>query len=93
MGIIATKLKMDMGKDKSLLTTEIKEIYLEGLSEDGFYSKESIHAFLIKNPNTEIVVNISPYPKLIPATHNNQKYVRSSPNDTPEDNLLKLPRI
>ncbi|NSV52654.1 DUF3892 domain-containing protein, partial [Enterococcus faecalis] len=33
-----------------------------------------------------------PYPKLIPAMRNGQRYVRSEPNDTPNDNLLKLPR-
>ncbi len=33
------------------------------------------------------------YPDLVPATSaRGEKYVRSAPNDTPNDNLLKLPR-
>lgn len=92
MSIKATKLKMNTGKNNSFLLTEIKEIYLEGVKDDGFYTKESIYDFIEKTSNLEIVVNISPYPKLIIATHNDQKYVRSSPNGTLEDNLLKLPR-
>nr|WP_296488697.1 DUF3892 domain-containing protein [uncultured Acetatifactor sp.] len=33
------------------------------------------------------------YPNLCPAlSSNGEKYVRSEPNDTPNDNLLKLPR-
>ena len=37
--------------------------------------------------------NKRPYPKLIAAVSINQeKYVRSSPNDSKHDNLLNLPR-
>nr|WP_296463230.1 DUF3892 domain-containing protein [uncultured Acetatifactor sp.] len=36
---------------------------------------------------------MNPYPNLYPAlSSNGEKYVRSEPNDTPNDNLLKLPR-
>ena len=34
-----------------------------------------------------------PYPDVVPAVSSNgEKYVRSEPNDTVNDNLLKLPR-
>lgn len=59
-----------------------------------FYTpaKESLYDYLKKNPDY-IQVNIYPYPNLIPALNSKQeKYVRSEPNDTPNDNLLKLPR-
>ncbi|MGG5342308.1 DUF3892 domain-containing protein [Enterococcus sp. AZ192] len=91
--IQATKIQMYDGMSNSNSVTEIKSIYLIGVKEEGFFSKESIYDFLKKNPNSHIEVAISPYPKLIPATNGIQKYVRSEPNDTPNDNLLKLPRI
>lgn len=54
--------------------------------------KADIYDHLKSHPNS-IYVDISPYPDLIPALSSNyEKYVRSEPNDTPSDNLLKLPR-
>lgn len=91
--IKATKIRMHSGKEQSNAVTEIESIYLTGIKEDGFYTKESIHDFIIKNPNSHVYVDISPNPKLIAATMGNQKYVRSAPNETPDDNLLKLPRV
>lgn len=88
----ATKIKMKTGCYYSNKTTEIDEIYIEGCSNPGFFTKASIYDFLKKNPGA-IQVNIYPYPNLIPALSSNyEKYVRSEPNDTPNDNLLKLPR-
>ena len=53
---------------------------------------DTINDHLKSHPNS-IYVDISPYPDLIPALSSNyEKYVRSEPNDTPSDNLLKLPR-
>lgn len=83
---------MQTGKVNSNLLTEIDSIYLEGVTDNGFYKKESVHDFLKNNPGATIQVNISPYPKLIPVSNNNQRYVRSEANDTTADNLLKLPR-
>ncbi|WP_229386627.1 DUF3892 domain-containing protein [Lysinibacillus sphaericus] len=54
--------------------------------------KENIHDFINNNPNSPIYVDIYPNPKLIAAIRGNQKYVRSAPNDTSDDNLLKLPQ-
>jgi len=90
----AKKIKMQQGCENSNSTQEIAEIYIDGCDKPGFYTRASVHDYLQNNPNT-IKVNISPnYPYLIPATSSNGvKYVRSAPNDTPHDNLLKLPRV
>lgn len=88
----ATKIKMKTGCAQSNNTTEISEIYVEGCTNPGYFAKESLYDYLKNNPDS-IQVNIYPYPNLIPALSSNQeKYVRSELNDTPNDNLLKLPR-
>jgi hypothetical protein len=88
----AMKIKMQQGYAYSNNTQEIDEIYVDGCTNPGFFKKETLHDYLVKNPNS-IKVNINPYPDLIPATSSRgEKYVRSEPNDTPYDNLLKLPR-
>ena len=89
----ATKIRMKDGCKYSSKTTEIADIYVEGCTNPGFFPKEVLHSYLTKNSGS-IYVNISPYPQLVPATSiNGEKYVRSEANDTPNDNLLKLPRI
>ncbi|PAV31048.1 hypothetical protein CIL05_03260 [Virgibacillus profundi] len=88
----ATAIKMKAGKEKSDLLTEIDSIFLKGVKEDNFYKKENVHDFIIDYPESPIEVDIHPYPKLIPVVSNGQKYVRSEANETPNDNLLKLPR-
>lgn len=88
----ATKIKMKMGCEYSTKTTEISEIYIDGCNNPGFFPKASLYDHLKSYPNS-IQVNIYPYPNLLPAlSSNGEKYVRSEPNDTPNDNLLKLPR-
>lgn len=88
----ATKIKMKPGCTNSTKTTEIDQIYIEGCQSPGYYAKAVLYDHLKEYPNT-IQVNIYPYPDLIPAlSSNHEKYVRSEPNDTPYDNLLKLPR-
>ncbi|MCL2415526.1 MAG: DUF3892 domain-containing protein [Defluviitaleaceae bacterium] len=59
------------------------------------HHKSIVHDFLKKNPYSEIRVNIAPnYPLLTPSlSANGEKIVKSCPNDTEHDNLLKLPRI
>ena len=87
------KIKMKPGCSYSNNTQEIAEIYVDGCNNPGFFKKEDLHDHLKKNPNS-IKVNIYPYPDLVPATSSRgEKYVRSEPNDTPNDNLLKLPRV
>jgi len=80
---------MKQGCNDSCNTWEIDMI---GLDNNKFYKKESIHDHLVDHPGS-IKVNIQPYPILIPAMRENEKYVRSEPNDTTHDNLLKLQRV
>ena len=87
--LLATKIVMKAECRDSCNTWEIDRIELD----DGkFYKKETIHDHLVNNP-CSIKVNISPYPLLIPAIRENEKYVRSEPNDTTKDNLMKLPKV
>ena len=90
--LYAKEIKMQQGCANSNNTQEIAEIYIDGCDNPGFFSKASLHDHLVKNPNS-IQVYISPYPYVVPATSSRgEKYVRSESNDTPHDNLLKLPR-
>ncbi|WPX40995.1 DUF3892 domain-containing protein [Akkermansia sp. N21116] len=74
-------------------TLEIDSIYVAGGDIiPGLYKKEVLHDYV--KQGGIIYVNIPDYPKLIAATSaRGEKYVRSAPNDTPNDNLLKLPCI
>lgn len=89
----AKKIKMQYGCSNSNNVQEIAEIYVDGCNNPGFFKKADLHDYLKKNPGS-IKVYISPYPDLIPAVSSKgEKYVRSEPNDTPRDNLLRLPRV
>ena len=89
----AKKIKMQPGCTNSNNTQEIAEIYVDGCNNPDFFKKAALHDYLKDNPNS-IRVNISPYPYIVPAiSSRGEKYVRSEPNDTPYDNLLKLPRV
>lgn len=88
----AIKLKMRAGCGTSNNLLEIDSIYLTGCDSERYYKKEALHDYLKKNPNT-IQVNIYPFPQVIPAlSANNEKYVKSTPNSSTNDNLLGLPR-
>ena len=69
---------------------KIKQIREQkGLSR---YQVANVHN-AVKNNHGCIKVKLGKNPDLIPCVSSNQeKYVRSEPNDTPNDNLLKLPR-
>ena len=89
----AKKIRMKPGCNHSILPEEISEIYVDGCDNPGFFSKETLHDYLLKNPNS-IKVNITPFPNLVPATSSTgEKYVRSSPNQSKTDNLLNLPKV
>jgi hypothetical protein len=91
--LYARKIKMKSGCNNSYSTKEIAEIYVDGCAEPGFFPKHELHDYLKKHPSS-IKVSISPFPYLVPATSSSgEKYVRSEPNDTSRDNLLKLPRV
>jgi len=84
-------MKPGCGSSNNLV--EIDEIYLSGSANDGFYKKAIIHDHLQKHPGT-IQVDISPYPDCIPATSSKgEKYVKSKPDNSQRDNLLRLPRV
>ena len=88
----AKKIKMMSGCSNSNNTQEIAEIYIDGCTDPGFYPKAVLYDYLKKHPGS-IKVYISPYPDVLPALSvRGEKYVRSEPNDTSKDNLLKLPR-
>jgi len=89
----ATKIHMNTGCQNSNTLTDIDTIFLEGDGTNQFYEKAALYDHLKQHPNS-IQVKIHPYPYLIPAlSSRDEKYVRSSPNDSPNDNLLKLPRV
>lgn len=89
----ATKIKMKSGCAYSQSLLEIDSIYIEGCKSPGFYEKATIYNYLRDNPGS-IVVNIYPFPKLIPAMSKyGEKYVRSTANQYEHDNLLDLPRV
>ena len=91
--IYATRIKMKSACYNSQMLVEIDSVYLKGDGNDGYFKKGLIYDFLKKSSDNIIKVDISPYPKLIPALSvNNEKYVRSTANDYEHDNLLELPR-
>ncbi len=91
--LYATKLRMCPGCNDSTSCQDISDIYLEGDGANQYYSKAVLHDHLCNNPSS-ICVGISPYPELLPAVSvRMEKYVRSEANDTPYDNLLRLPKV
>ena len=88
----ATRIHMRLGCANSNNILEIESIYVEGCRNPGWFKKENLHDFVKTNPDS-IQVDRYPYPSLVPAiSAKGEKYVRSEPNDTVNDNLLKLPR-
>lgn len=88
----ATKIRMNKGYEDSYNCLDIDSIYLIGAKEEKFYKKANLYDYLEKNPNT-IRVKRGAEPYVAPAlSSKKEKYVRSEPNDTVNDNLLKLPR-
>lgn len=88
----ATKIRMCTGCHGSNRCVDIDSIYLEGGDSNQFYKKAALYDYL-KEEHGEIKVKLGLMPSLRPALSNlSEKYVRSEPNDTANDNLLKLPR-
>ena len=87
--LYATKIKMNYGCRNSNYPEDIDQIYLY---ERGWYKKADLHDYLKQYPKS-IVVNISPYPYLIPAVSAvREKYVRSNPDTYKHDDLMDLPK-
>lgn len=90
--MLATKILMKTSCAYSNNVQEIDKIYVDSCNNPGFFKKELLHDYVKANPKS-IQVNIRPFPYLIAKiSKNGEKYVASEPNDTPNDNLLKLPR-
>lgn len=90
--MLAKKIKMKSSCSYSNNVREIDAIYIDGCDNPGYFKKEVLHDYINENPKS-IKVNIFPFPYLIPKTSKNgEKYVASEPNDTQNDNLLRLPR-
>ena len=88
---VATAIKMYSGKDYSNSLLEIDQIYLQN-DTGAWYKKEAIHDYVKQNPG-QVVVNSIYGPIVIPCVSQyGQKYVKSSPNNSQNDNLLSLPR-
>lgn len=68
---------------------DIAQIYIHG---EGWIKKGDLHDYLKNNPKT-VMVNIRPYPYLIPAVSSRgEKYVKSTPDSWKHDDLMDLPR-
>jgi hypothetical protein len=90
--MFVTKIKMKPGCYYSNKLVEIDQLYIEGCQYPGYYEKAVVHNHVKGNPGS-IKVKRYPYPDVIAAvSSNDEKYVRSSPNDYTHDNLLDLPR-
>lgn len=90
--MLATKILMKASCAYSNNVQEIDQIYVDGCNNPGFFKKELLHDYVKAHPKS-IQVNIRPFPYLVARTSKNgEKYVASEPNDTPNDNLLKLLR-
>ena len=87
--LYATKLKMNCGCRNSNYPVDIDQIYIHG---HGWCKKADLHDYLKQYPKS-IVVNISPFPYLIPAVSNQrEKYVRSNLDTYKHDDLMDLPK-
>lgn len=90
--MLATRILMKASCAYSNNLQEIDQIYVDGCNNPRFFKKEFLHDYVKANPKS-IQVNIRSFPYLVARTSKNgEKYVASEPNDTPNDNLLKLPR-
>lgn len=90
--IYADKISFNRGDEKRLDT--IVDINLFSSSSEGvngWYHKETINKWLNeKRYVIEVDDDAGLHPELVPVNDDHVKYVRSSKDDTEEDNLLKL---
>lgn len=95
MAYYVEKIEMNEGHKDSYHCIDIKYLYIDFKNGKGLqaYSKASIYDYLSNHPQS-IKVFKSPFPYVVRAlSSNGEKYVRSEPNDSENDNLLKLPRV
>lgn len=85
------KIRMNSGYETSNHCIDIKDLYVINCDVPGWYPKAGVYDAI--NNGASIRVNRYPYPECVCAkSQYGEKYVRSEPNDTENDNLLKLPR-
>ena len=85
------KLKMRPGCEKSCDVRDIEALYI-GYPVTAYWKKERLHDYVRHHPGT-VQVAIAPYMDVIPAVSSQgEKYVRSGPDDSPHDSLLRLSR-
>lgn len=87
----AIAIRLNWGCTSPKSCNEISEIKIrDDLWGTEWKTKAFVHDKVKASPGS-IKVNIAPYPDLVPATSiKGEKYVRSEPNDSEHDNLLKL---
>lgn len=84
----ATRIKMNYGYYNSQYPEDIDQIYIRNC---GWIKKGELHDYLKRYPKS-VMVNIPPYPRLIPAiSSKKEKYVRSNPDPYKHDDLMDLP--
>ena len=90
--LIAIAIRMKKGRENFNSLLEIDEVYLKYNNKGEWYKKEALYDYLMEHPKTIKVGQVNG-PYMIPAISvNGEKYVKSSPNDTKEYNLLRLPK-
>lgn len=87
--MIAIKIQMKNGCEYSNALLEIDQIYINGM---GWYKKETLYDYVKSTPNSILVKNIYGSYVVPGISSKGEKYVKSSPNNTKLDNLLRLPR-
>ncbi len=93
MSLKAIAIRLNWGCTSPKSCNDISEIRIRDTwGTEDWKAKGVVHDIVKASPGA-VQVNIAPYPDLVPATSMyGEKYVRSEPNDTEHDNLLKLPR-
>ena len=89
----AIAIRLNRGCTSPKSCNDISEIKIRDAygSTSEWKSKAKVYDLVKASPGS-IKVNRDPYPDLVPVkSKNDEKYVRSEPNDTEHDNLLKLP--
>ncbi|WP_321301795.1 DUF3892 domain-containing protein [uncultured Sphaerochaeta sp.] len=88
----AIAIRLNSGCTSPKTCNDISEIEIKEGSSSSWKTKAKVYDLVKASPGS-IEVDRYPYPDLVPVlSKNDEKYVRSEPNDTEHDNLLKLPQ-
>lgn len=87
----AIAIRLNKGCSSPKSCNDIDEIKIHDEYRGDEWKSKAIVYDMVKESPGSIKVDRYPYPDLIPVKSiYNEKYVRSEPNDTVNDNLLKL---